>query len=148
VTVYVDDMHMPAVVAGLNRSWSHMIADTPEELGVMARRLRLKEAWRQYPGTWKEHFDVTDAVREQALQQGAVAISAPHTPIMQMRAYERRYSAQFVSDLLPGLEEALTTDTAELPPLPPGLKASLDRVTTSWARLSWPEGHPIIAYLQ
>lgn len=74
MSVYVDDMRMQATVGQLNRRWSHMMADTTEELLAFAAKLRLRPEWIQYPGTWKEHFDVTDAKRYQAIKLGAVQL--------------------------------------------------------------------------
>lgn len=145
MTVYVDDMRMRHTVGTLDRIWSHMIADSPAELGAMARRLKLKEAWRQKAGHWHEHFDVTDAVRDQAIALGAVPVSAFHTPVLSLRIYERRVAAQFVSDALPGLEDE--PEGPLLPPLPPGPQASLDSLSQSWGRTPWPEGHYLVPYL-
>lgn len=75
MSVYVDDMRMEATVGRLKRRWSHMMADSSEELLAMARKLRLDPDWIQYPGTWKEHFDVTDAKRYQAIKLGAISIT-------------------------------------------------------------------------
>jgi hypothetical protein len=74
MAVYVDDMRMEATVGRITARWSHLQADTPEELAAFARRLRLKRAWVQYPGEWKEHYDVTDRVRAKAIELGAVPI--------------------------------------------------------------------------
>jgi hypothetical protein len=88
MTVYVDDFRAEARVGGLHSRWSHMIADTPEELHEFARRIGLKPEWfqdpcvngkpRAEPGTrlaenW--HYDVTDSKRRQALSIGAKPIS-------------------------------------------------------------------------
>lgn len=78
MTVYVDDMHRKAVVPGgpqWGANWSHLQADTHEELMEFARRLGLKAAWLQKPGTVIEHFDVTDTVRRKAIALGAVQIT-------------------------------------------------------------------------
>jgi hypothetical protein len=74
MSVYVDDMRMEAQVGSINARWSHMMADTHDELVAMARKLRLRDEWIQYPGEWKEHYDVTDAKRYQAIKLGAIAI--------------------------------------------------------------------------
>lgn len=75
MTVYVDDMRVQATVGRIAARWSHLMADTPEELAAFARRLRLRPEWVQCPGTWKEHFDVTDSVRAKAIALGAVPVS-------------------------------------------------------------------------
>lgn len=74
MTVYVDDMRMPARVGRLNARWSHLMADTDEELHEFAARLGLRREWHQKPGTPISHYDVTDTKRAQALEMGAVPI--------------------------------------------------------------------------
>jgi hypothetical protein len=71
MTVYVDDMRMPARVGRISARWSHLMADTDEELNAFAAQLGLQRSWAQYPGTWKSHYDVTDAKRHRAIQMGA-----------------------------------------------------------------------------
>ena len=46
---------------------SHLMADTPEELREMAGKLKM-ERWIQHPGTPKEHLDVSESKREEAIQ--------------------------------------------------------------------------------
>ena len=41
------------------------------------RRLGLRPGWIQDEGTHREHFDVTDTVRKQALEFGAAPLSYP-----------------------------------------------------------------------
>ena len=43
---------------------SHLIADSPEELREAADALGLKREYIQYPGTWKEHLDVSQSRRD------------------------------------------------------------------------------------
>lgn len=74
MTVYVDDMRMPARVGRLQARWSHLMADTDEELHAFADRLGLKRSWHQKPGTAISHYDVTDSRRQEALRLGAVPI--------------------------------------------------------------------------
>jgi hypothetical protein len=63
-------------------AWSHLTADTPEELHEFAARLGLRRAWFQ-PGRpaggspspfW--HYDVTSGKRAQALAMGALGVSS------------------------------------------------------------------------
>ncbi|MEN4464224.1 DUF4031 domain-containing protein [Mycolicibacterium fortuitum] len=75
MTVYVDDMRMPARVGRLNARWSHLLADTDEELHAFADRLGLRRSWHQKPGTAISHYDVTDTKRELAIRLGAVPIN-------------------------------------------------------------------------
>lgn len=87
MTVYVDNARIPARVSGLYSRWSHLIADTQEELHEFAEQLGLKRWWFQDPtvngkpkaqmGTraaenW--HYDVTDRKRTEAIQRGAVPV--------------------------------------------------------------------------
>lgn len=74
MTVYVDDYRRLARVGRLNARWSHLMADTTEELLTFADRLGLSPAWIQYPGDPREHFDVTGPKRALALRLGAVPI--------------------------------------------------------------------------
>jgi hypothetical protein len=75
MTVYVDDMRMQATVGKLSSRWSHLTADTPEELLAFALKLGLRQSWVQYPGTYKEHYDLTEGMRQRALRNGATAIT-------------------------------------------------------------------------
>lgn len=78
MTVYVDDMFRLAAVPNGGRSvvgeWCHMQADTREELDAMADKIGLRRSWIQYPGTWKEHYDVTRPRRAAAIAAGAVPV--------------------------------------------------------------------------
>jgi hypothetical protein len=83
MTVYVDDADTPGQVRSgprVHRSrWSHLTADTQEELHAFAARLGLRRDWFQ-PGRprgdgtpspfW--HYDVTAGKRTQAIRMGAV----------------------------------------------------------------------------
>lgn len=75
MTVYVDDARIPARLGrGRAALWSHLTADTPQELHEFAERLGLRREWFQDKprGLW--HYDVTATVREAALRLGAEAI--------------------------------------------------------------------------
>ena len=62
--LYVDDGHWPL---GRMRM-SHLLADSPGELRDAARHLGL-ERHIQYPGTPKEHLDVSRSKRGQAIRE-------------------------------------------------------------------------------
>lgn len=79
MAVYVDDMLMQATVGRVTSRWSHLTADTDEELHAFAARLGLKRAWAQYPGTAHSHYDLTEGKRWQAIRLGAVQIGALDT---------------------------------------------------------------------
>jgi hypothetical protein len=85
VTVYVDDYRMPARVGRISARWSHLTADTPDELHEFAARLGQRRSWFQ--DRCKRpcspagqpcphfHYDVVDAKRTLALRLGAVPIT-------------------------------------------------------------------------
>jgi len=75
MAVYVDDMRRHATVGNLRARWSHLMADTDDELHAFATRLGLRRSWAQYPGTPKAHYDLTDSVRRRAMHLGAIPIS-------------------------------------------------------------------------
>lgn len=77
MTVYVDDMFFPKQLQGRPAKWSHLMADTSDELRAFASRLGLQPHWIQHTGTYREHFDVTAQVRAKAIKFGAVEISYP-----------------------------------------------------------------------
>ena len=85
MTVYVDDFHVQATVGRLSARWCHMTADSTAELVTMADAIGLRRAWIQYPGTWKEHFDVTESRRTAAVKLGAQQISMRDS-VLAMRA--------------------------------------------------------------
>lgn len=74
MTVYVDDAQIPAKVGRFNSTWSHLMADTVEELIEFAtKELGLKKNWLQNKSSGI-HFDVTEPKRQLALQKGAVLV--------------------------------------------------------------------------
>ena len=79
MSVFVDDMLLPAAVRNgdhiVRGRWSHLMADTTDELYRFAARLVLKQSWIQKPGTVLEHFDITAGKRARALELGAIPIS-------------------------------------------------------------------------
>ena len=74
MTVYVDNMRLSAQVGTITGRWSHLMADSDDELNEFAAKLGLKKAWAQHPGTALSHYDVTDSKRRQAIALGAVPI--------------------------------------------------------------------------
>ena len=73
MAVYVDDWRMPARVGRLSARWSHLMADSREELDAFARRLGLRAEWVQDKRSGL-HYDVTDSVRARAFRLGAVSL--------------------------------------------------------------------------
>jgi hypothetical protein len=72
VAVYVDSAFIPwRPPRGRLGLWSHMWADSVEELHAFARRLGLRREWFQNKPSLP-HYDVTKTVRARALKLGAV----------------------------------------------------------------------------
>lgn len=104
MTVYVDDMRLQARVGRINACWSHLTADTPEELHEFAAKLGLKRSWFQKPKglggkpvvpsslkaqMW--HYDVTDAKRELAISLGATPITTRESVEIMKRRHQRLF---------------------------------------------------------
>lgn len=73
MTVYIDNMQLKARVGRITAVWSHLMADSLEELLEFAWQLGLKTEWLQDKASGV-HFDVTDTVRQNAINFGAVEI--------------------------------------------------------------------------
>jgi hypothetical protein len=73
MTVYVDDFRVP----WRGDRWSHLIADSAEELHAFAARLGLqRRQFHHKPALpWKDHYDVPEAKRRQAIGLGAGPIT-------------------------------------------------------------------------
>ncbi|MFY1595452.1 DUF4031 domain-containing protein [Micromonospora sp. WMMD737] len=82
MTVYVDNARIPARVGRTSGRWSHLTADTVDELNAFAAELGLLPGWFQ---TCKRkchstlpcvhwHYDVTDKYRSAAIELGAQPI--------------------------------------------------------------------------
>jgi hypothetical protein len=96
MTVYVDNMKRPARVRGRFSEWSHLMADSTEELQAFGDRLGLRRTWLQLGGTALEHYDLTEARRTVALRMGAVPIGYPHESAALVKA--KRHGARFDLD--------------------------------------------------
>lgn len=86
MSVYVDDMRAPFQSVPWKRRMvmCHMIADTSEELHQMAEKLELAARWLQYPGTYKEHFDICLSKRKLAIHFGAQEVTRKDLVKMQL----------------------------------------------------------------
>jgi hypothetical protein len=88
MTVYVDDFRVRARVGRITGRWSHLTADTREELHEFATRIGLQRSWFQEPKgvggkppppgslpaqAW--HYDVTESKRQVAINAGAIPLS-------------------------------------------------------------------------
>ncbi|HEY2195572.1 MAG TPA: DUF4031 domain-containing protein [Actinomycetospora sp.] len=91
MTVYVDDFRVRAQVGrGRSAVWSHLTADTVDELHAFAARLGLRRSWFQDPTVtgkpWPSkpgsrasanwHYDVTETKRKEAVRLGAVEVTS------------------------------------------------------------------------
>lgn len=77
MTVYVDNFRIPATVGNLRARWSHLTADTKDELHAFAERIGLKRSWFQQkdgPKGVQWHYDVTDTKRAEAIAAGATPL--------------------------------------------------------------------------
>ncbi len=76
MSVYVDDWRQLATVGHMTSRWSHMTADSTEELHVFAARLGLpRRAFQQKRSNpVYDHYDLTEELREKAISLGAVAV--------------------------------------------------------------------------
>jgi hypothetical protein len=70
MAVYVDDSR----IEWRGKRWSHLQADSVEELHAFAARLGLRRSWFQARAGRPEleHYDVTESKREQAIRMGAI----------------------------------------------------------------------------
>jgi hypothetical protein len=77
VSVYVDDWRQLATVGHMTSRWSHMTADSTEELHELAARLGIpRRAFQQKRSNpVYDHYDLTEELRERAISIGAVAVS-------------------------------------------------------------------------
>ena len=87
--VYVDDFRIPARVGRLSARWSHLQADTEDELHAFAVKLGLKRSWYQVSRRPEAcHYDVTDSMRDKAIALGAVAETMREGVLRRKRARE------------------------------------------------------------
>jgi hypothetical protein len=77
MSVYVDDWRQLATIRSTTSRWSHLTADTTEELHLFAAQLGIPvAAFQQKPGKPEfDHYDVPDELRERAIALGAIALS-------------------------------------------------------------------------
>jgi hypothetical protein len=88
MTVYVDD----AVTLWRGQRWAHLMADRLDELHAFAARLGLpRHAFQDRPSG--AHYDINAAMRAQAVELGALAISR-HRDRALMRAVIAQARAQ------------------------------------------------------
>jgi hypothetical protein len=88
MSVYVDAAMIPygpASGAVKRMRMSHMMADTHAELIEMVDKIGVAQNWIQHEGKPMEHFDISMAKRDLALQNGAVAVSSRQLVMMVKR---------------------------------------------------------------
>ncbi len=71
MAIYVDNAKHPFG----RMLMSHMMADTTEELVAMGLKIGLHAKWLQHVGIYKEHFDVCQTKRAEAIKLGAVEVT-------------------------------------------------------------------------
>jgi uncharacterized protein DUF4031 len=81
--VYVDDVRAYPIsmiqpsARRFGTLWSHMSADTDEELHAMADKLGLRRSYAQHmdsPQQWRHHYDLIPSKRHQAIRLGALQV--------------------------------------------------------------------------
>ena len=63
----------PKVGRWVDKRWSHLIADTLEELHAMADKIGLRREWFQNQGP-TPHYDVMEVTRRKAVAAGAIEL--------------------------------------------------------------------------
>ena len=83
MTIYVDNVFIPARVGRIDSRWCHLFSDDyfSDDLHALARTIGLRRQWFQYKAKasgspaappWMWHYDVTEAARRRAVTAGAV----------------------------------------------------------------------------
>ena len=77
MTVYLDDWRQVAHLGPVDDRWSHLVADTDDELHAFASKLGLKREWFQQKASrpHQGHYDLPERSRGHALALGAVPVS-------------------------------------------------------------------------
>ena len=77
MTVYLDDWRQPARLGPVDDRWSHLVADTDEELHAFVARLGMRREWFQdKPGRpHHAHYDLPERARSEAVAHGAVEVT-------------------------------------------------------------------------
>jgi len=72
MTVYVDDKQIPYG----RMKMCHCAADTKQELLDMMTKIGMSHKHIQAEDTWREHFDISKAMRTKAVKAGAVEVTS------------------------------------------------------------------------
>ena len=107
MTVYVDDWHQPARVGRISARWSHMFVHPDgdiAELHELAARIGMSRSWFQAKGWPRDHYDVTDSKRAEAIRAGAVEVSWREAGMWRIEAIDRRRAVEAGQTPLPSRE--------------------------------------------
>ena len=77
MAVYLDDWRQPARLGPVEDRWSHLVADSDDELHAFAARLGMRREWFQHKEgrPHQAHYDVPERARSEALALGAVPVT-------------------------------------------------------------------------
>lgn len=88
MSVYVDDMHSTPMGQSGRMKFSHMLADTEDELHAMADKIGVSRRWHQSPPKHDSHYDIVKSKRALAVSFGAVEITLKQAACMCRRRRE------------------------------------------------------------
>jgi len=71
MAIYVDEL----VWESRGRMWCHLLADSRDELHRFARDLPSSSFHARPARPWRDHYDLTEAARRQAVKLGAIEIT-------------------------------------------------------------------------
>ena len=80
MAVYVDDQKTPYQNRGRRMLMSHMVADSLDELHLMADTIGLRRRWYH-----RGHYNISQAKRALAVEFGAVEIDVRHAVMVRKR---------------------------------------------------------------
>ena len=77
MTVYLDDWRQHARLGPVDDRWSHLVADSDEELHAFAAAMGMRREWFQDKSgrPHHAHYDLPERARPEALAGGAVEIT-------------------------------------------------------------------------
>lgn len=77
VTVYLDDWRQRARLGPVDDRWSHLVADSDEELHDFAAGMGMRREWFQDKSgrPHHAHYDLPERARAEALANGAVEVT-------------------------------------------------------------------------